>query len=261
MNPEFETLLFEVDDRVAKVTFNREKDTNAFSRTMTLELTQVCRLLAEDAASAEPEVGALVLTGGVGRSFSVGGDFHDVSALEEETQIRSYLGEIIDLYIAILKIDVPVVAAIDRFAIGQGLQVALTTDWRVGSSKCQLQMPELKNGVACPLGSITLEFLLGRARMLELILDCGFLDAHTSRSYALLNQVVAREELLSAADVVARKLLAFPRTSFVATKRIQNRRFIEAIESVREGSSRAHVEAFSKRTGKKHFDKVLGRQP
>jgi enoyl-CoA hydratase/carnithine racemase len=120
-------------------------------------------------------------------------------------------------------------------------------------------MPELKNGVACPLGSIILEVLLGRARMLELILDCSFIDAQTSRSYALLNQVVADDQLLVAGREAARRLVAFPRTSFVTTKRIQNQRFVNALESVREDSSRAHVDAFLRRTGKKHFDKVLGR--
>lgn len=243
----------ELADGIATVTFRSEKDTNPFSRTMTLELTSVCKELNAS------QVRALLLTGGVGRSFSVGGDFNDVSALAEEAQIRAYLGEIIDLYIAILEVDVPVVAAIDGFAIGQGLQVALMTDVRVGTSACRLQMPELKNGVACPLGSLILEFMLGRARMMELVMDCELRDAATSRAMSLLNDVVPVAALLEAARATATKLAAYPPTSFVATKRIQNARFVAALESVREPSSRAHVESFLQKTGKAHFDKVLGR--
>ena len=259
MRRTFETLKFDIHDSIARVTFNREKDTNAFSRTMTLELLDVCRQITDDGLSAAPAINALILTGGTGRSFSVGGDFHDVGALGEEGEIRQYLGEIIDLYLAILRVEVPVVAAIDRFAIGQGLQVALMTDWRIGSAACQLQMPELKNGVACPLGSIILEFLFGRAKMLELVLDCEFLDAKTSRGHGLLNRLAPPEELQAAALEAAQRFAAYPRTSFVATKRVQNERFAVAMESVREGSSRAHVEAFLRKTGKKHFEKVLGR--
>ena len=259
MKQPYANLTFAIEDGIASVTFAREKDTNAFSRAMTLELMDVCRFVVEDGLSPEPRIGALILTGGTGRSFSVGGDFNDVSVLEKEDEIRVYLGEIIDLYIAILRVNIPVVAAIDRFAIGQGLQVALMTDWRIGTAGSRLQMPELKNGVACPLGSLILEFLLGRARMVELVLDCEFLDAPTSRALALLSQVTTQGELQASALRMAVKLRGYPRTSFVATKRIHNQRFVAALESVREASSQAHVDAFLRKTGKEHFEKILGR--
>lgn len=264
MKQTYSTLTLDIEDRVASVTFRREKDTNAFSRAMTLDLMDVCRTIVLDGQSTEPRIGALILTGGTGRSFSVGGDFNDVSALADEPQIRSYLGEILDSYIAVLRVDIPVVAAIDKFAIGQGLQVALMTDFRIGTDRCKLQMPELKNGVACPLGSVILEHLIGRARMLELILDCEFLDAETSRRHYLLNQIATAESLQGDALALATKLASYPRTPFVATKRIQNERMVAALESVRESSSQAHVAAFLQRSAKSHFDKILGtagRQP
>lgn len=254
----YQTLIYEEHGRIARVQFNREKDTNAFSRAMTLELLDVCAHLHADAASAEPRLDALVLTGGTGRSFSVGGDFNDVSRLSEEPEIRAYLGEIIDLYVALLDVEIPVIAAIDRFAIGQGLQVALMADWRIGASSCRLQMPELKNGVACPLGSIILELLLGRARMQELVFDCEVIEPPTARAYGLLSQVCAPEELQDAAMAMARRLAAYPRTSYVTTKRIQNQRFVQAFEAVREPSSQAHVAAFLRRTGQAHFERILG---
>ena len=259
MKQTFETLTVTVDDAIARVTFNREKDTNAFSRKMTLDLLEVCMQIAADGRASEPRVNALVLTGGTGRSFSVGGDFNDVSTLATEPEVRAYLAEIIDLYIAILRVEVPVVSAIDKFAIGQGLQVALMTDWRIGSTGCQLQMPELKNGVACPLGSLILELLFGRGKMLELVLDCEFIDAKASLAHGLVNRLTSPEDLQASAMETARRFAAYPRTSFVATKRIQNQRFVDAMQGVREGSSRAHVEAFLRKTGSKHFDRVLGR--
>ncbi len=258
MTQSFRTLIHDHSDGIVRVQFNREKSTNAFSREMTLELTEVCRRLHADAASAEPQFTALILTGGTGRSFSVGGDFNDVSKLSEEPAIRAYLGEIIDLYIAILEVEIPVIAAIDRFAIGQGLQVALMADWRIGAHSCQLQMPELKNGVACPLGSILLEVLLGRAKMQELVFDCELIDAPAARAHGLLTQLCETDALQDAARAMAQRLAAYPRTSYTTTKRIQNQRFVAALEQVREPSSQAHVAAFLQRTGAKHFDRILG---
>lgn len=257
MFPTFATLVCALEDGIARVQFNREKDTNAFSRQMTIDLLELCRLVSADGES-DRKIQALVLTGGQGRSFSVGGDFNDVSKLSEEPQIRAYLAEIIDLYIAILQVAIPVVAAIDRFAIGQGLQVALMTDWRIGAETCQLQMPELKNGVACPLGSIILEVLFGRAKMQELVFDCELIDPRAARQIGLINQIVVSGELDAAGLKMARRLASYPRTSYVATKRIQNQRFVDALETVREPSSQAHVAAFLARTGKKHFEKILG---
>lgn len=259
MRTQYETLLVQENAGIVHVQFNREKDTNSFSRNMTLELMDVCHQIHADQESEEPKIGALVMTGGTDRSFSVGGDFCDVSTLDEEGAIREYLGEIIDLYIDILKIDIPVIAAIDKYAIGQGLQVALMSDWRIGSERAQLQMPELKNGVACPLGSIILEFLFGRAKMQEFVFDCEMISALDSRRHGLLSQVTSFENLQADGLAMAERMQAYPRDSFTTTKRIQNRRFIDALESVREDSSQAHVAAFLRKAGKAHFDRILGR--
>src|SRR5262249_26223707 len=133
---------------------------------------------------------------------------------------------------------------IDRFAIGQGLQVALLSDWRIGSARCRLQIPELKTGIAATFGSILLEVLLGRARMLELIFNYDFLDATTSRALVLLNQVVPPHELQAAARARAETFQELSRAAFVATKRVNNRRLIDALEAVRAEGTEAHVEVF-----------------
>lgn len=261
MKASYETLLVELKENVLTITFNREKSTNSFSRQMTQEVLGLCDFIQKDGLSDDPQVGSVIFTGGgPDRSFSVGGDFCDVSVLDQEDQIAEYLSEIVDLYIEILKINVPVIAAIDKYCIGQGLQVALMSDWRIGTDNCQMAMPELKNGVACPLGSIILESLFGRAKMLEFVMDCEFIDAESARNHTLLNQLTTAEELQEVAFAKALKFKAYPRISYVTTKSIQNQRFIDAMESVRQDSIGAHVAAFMRKAGKKHFDKVLGRE-
>ena len=255
----FSTLKYEIEDGIAKITFNREKDTNPFSRNMTLELTKICQSIQGDGKLVQPTIRAVILTGGTGRSFSVGGDFNDVSALETEVEITVYLNEIIDLYISLLQVEVPIVAAIDNFAIGQGLQVALMSDWRFGTDRCQLQMPELKNGTACPLGSAILESLLGRALMMELILDCSFISATSARAMRLLNQLVSVDALQNEAMTFAKRLADFPRIPYTTTKRIQNQRLVAIFENGRQGAIDAHVATIRAKAGHTHYNKILGR--
>lgn len=257
---EVKTIGFEIRGDIGILRFQREKDTNPFSRAMTLELMQFAKDLRTLIEEGKSPIKSLILFGGEDRCFSVGGDFNDVSALKTREEISTYLSEIIDLYISILELNIPVVAAIDRYAIGQGLQVALMSDWRLGSERSLLQMPELKNGTACPLGSSILESLLGRALMLELILDSEFISAGESRTMRLLNQVVpSGEDLLKSAIETARRLATFPSIPFSSTKKIQNARLIKILEDGRQSSIEAHVSTVSTRSGQKHYDRILGR--
>lgn len=259
MELDYQTLAVTERDGILQVQHNREKDTNSFSRQMTLDLMDLAKKVQADVNSDEPRFRAMILTGGVERSFSVGGDFRDVSVLETPEEVRAYLGEIIDLYISILNIHIPVIAAIDNYAIGQGLQVALMTDWRIGTEHCQTQMPELKNGVSCPLGSIILEVLFGRAKMLEFVMDCEFINAQESKQHGLISQLIERNDLLNEAFNVADKFGQYPRAPFVTTKKIQNDRFVAAIESVREDATLSHIAAALKKSGQKHFQNILGK--
>jgi enoyl-CoA hydratase/carnithine racemase len=101
--------------------------------------------------------------------------------------------------------------------------------------------------------------MLGRAQMLELLLDCEFIDADAGRALSLLNEITSPSELPSSALRVAKRLASFPRTPYVTTKRIHNGRFIAAFEEVREPGSQAHAASFEQQTGKAHFDKILKR--
>lgn len=243
-----------LEDGILLVEFSHPKKTNPFSRKMTVALRDLATRI-----NSAPEVKAVFLTGGVDRSFSAGGDFEDVSKLSERVQIRGYLLEIIDLYVALLAIEAPVVAEIDHFAIGQGLQVAMTADWRIASSRAQTAMPELKNGVACPLGVTLLEHFLGRAAMLKAVVGCGSLDARQALDLGLVTEVVSESELRERAWARVREFAAYPSVPFRATKRFYNRGLIQRFHEAREEAAAAHVESFLHRSGQAHFEKILGK--
>ena len=238
---------------LAELRIQHEKPLNPFTRHMTRELIGVCAEVEADDALA-----AAVIWGGAGRSFSVGGDFADLRRIEGPEAGAEYLRDIVRSYQAVLGISKPVVVAVDHHAIGQGLQVALMGDWRMGSERSLYQMPELAGGVPCPLGSAILEALLGRAAMLHLVIGCGKLDAEGARRERLIDEVRPHGELWPAAAERAEKLAGFPAKAYRLTKQIQNRRMIQHLEDVREVAARAHAESFFSGQADEHFSSILG---
>jgi len=236
------------------VRLNHLNPKNPFARVMTQRLISLVPEL-----NADPSITAVILWGGLDRSFSVGGDFRDISALKTEPEMAEYLLEIIDLYVALLRIERPVVAAIDHHAIGQGLQVALCADWRVATHRTAVSMPELQNGVACPLGSLLLEVLLGRSRMMQAVIGCESFDSVGARDFGLLNELVAPpDELWKFAHQRATRLAGFHAVPFSATKRIHNQRLIDQLDAIRGPAAAAHVASISARANAPHFEKILG---
>lgn len=243
-----------IEGEILLIQLNHAKPQNPFSRKMNQELI--------DLASEIPNINSLkavVITGGKDRSFSVGGDFNEVSQLREDEEVAALVEEIFDLYIALLNIKLPLIAAIDHYAIGQGLQVALMTDWKIASKRSVISMPELKNGVACPLGSMVLQHLLGCAKMLELVIDCPELNAQQAQNYCLVNEIVSHENLIEIALNKAKQLGNYPAVPFRETKQINNHRFIDILENVRHSTVQAHVASFKNKSGSEHFQKILAK--
>ena len=141
---------------------NREVPTNPMNRALEQEIIRVCQDVEDS-----PDVKALVLTGGRERSFCVGGDFNEVRQADNRPAIEDLIDRCIALYISLLQVTKPTIAAIDGYAIGLGFQMALSCDWQIGASNTKMIMWELKKGVACPLGAYMLEKFFARAAMLR----------------------------------------------------------------------------------------------
>ena len=160
-----------------------------------------------------------------------------------------------------LALSKPLVCATDHFAIGQGIQVSLLGDRRLGTSRSRYHMPELANGVACPLGSLLLENMLGRAAMLDLVVGCRKLNAEQALELRLIDEMVEEPRRLEAVALDRlRSLVHYPQTPFRATKRIHNRRLIDLLGSVREDAVHAHTQTFLSGSAKAHFSRILGEQ-
>jgi enoyl-CoA hydratase len=192
-------LLVERDGPVVVVTMNRPKQLNALSIALRGEMVRAMRAIA-----ADESVRAVVLTG-AGRAFSAGVD------LKEAGQSGFVLGAgkfsdggELDLARAFEAVRVPVIGAVNGFAITGGFEVALMCDVLVASSEAKFADTHGRVGLMPVWGlSQKLPRVIGAARAKEMSLTGNFVDAATAERWGLVNRVVAPEELLPAAKNMA----------------------------------------------------------
>lgn len=234
------------------VQFDHAKETNPFSRQLTLAITELNLKIESD-----DSVFGVIFYGGPKRSFSAGGDFNDVSRLKTADETDLYISEIINLYQSVLRLKKPVISVLDHYVIGQGLQVALMSDWRIASENVKISMPELKNGVACPLGATILKELFGQARMLEDVIGCETFNAEVAFKKGYFNTLVKSDELIGATTAMINRLQKYPQTPFKETKKIYTQAMIDALENVRTAAAFAHIQTMFAGSAQEHFDRIL----
>lgn len=208
-------------------------------------------------ANENNEVRAIIITGGRERSFSVGGDFKEVKHFTGGREVDEWIEDIIEMYVACLEVEKPTVAALDNFVIGIGFQLALCCDYRIASSRSQLIMPELKNGIACVLGQYMLEKMLGRAAMQEIVFDCETVPLDDCLKMKLVNRVVDAEELSKQSMAMAGKLAAYPEVAFRLTKREINTDFAKGLRNIVPIAQAVHRAAFRDKSAQRFMNKIL----
>lgn len=198
---EFEYLSYEIDGNLAILTINRPDALNALNHEMILELA-----LALEVAEADLEVRALILTG-VGRAFVAGADIENLQRLGDGFSGReaSLAGQ--DLMNSLAALPFPTIAAINGFALGGGLELALAADLRVAGSAAKLGLPEVQLGLIPGYGGTQrLPRLIGLGRALDLILTGRHVDATEALSLGLVNRVA--DDALAAARELAQACLS-----------------------------------------------------
>ena len=237
-------IIRQVQGGVLTLLFNSSHPHNPFSSEMENELT---RALGE--ARDDPEIRAVVLCGGKERSFSVGGDFNEVKEFEGGPEVDRWIEDVINMYVACLAVDKPTVAVLDQYAIGIGFQLALCCDYRLGTPRCELIMPELKNGIACVLGQYMLAKMLGRAQMQRIVIECDRFNAQESLRLGLLNAVCEPEMMLDRAQEVT--------LGYASTKRVMNQSFVDGLREIMPIAQRDHRASFKDRAAQRFMSGIL----
>lgn len=207
---EFATILVtKADDRVV-VQLNRPDVRNAINQQMVDELHLVC-------AELEVAPRILILVGGDG-IFASGAD---IAELRERTAADALKGINSMLFIRIADLPMPVIAAIDGYALGGGAELAYAADFRIGTPRTKLGNPETGLGIVAPAGALwRLRELVGEPLAKEILLAGRVLGADEARSAGLLTRIVEPAELLAAAQALADEIAAKSREATIATKSI-----------------------------------------
>ena len=207
-------LLVERDAGVAVLTLNRPDAMNALSRSLRRALAETFRSLADDV-----EIGAVILTG-AGRAFCAGLDLKELGG-ETGDGSPGVLLEEQDLIAAIRAYPLPIVGAVNGFAITGGFELALACDVLVASSAARFADTHARVGIVPGWGlSQLLPRRIGSSRARELSFTGNFLDAETAAAWGLVNRVCAPEELLPHSRALARDMLSCDRATLREIKRV-----------------------------------------
>jgi enoyl-CoA hydratase/carnithine racemase len=244
----------ELTERILTVTFQHPKIQNPMNRAMKREIIGLCARVAQDDA-----IGGVVFYGGAGRSFGAGGDFNEVAALTAAADVDAWIDLFTEMYVAVLSLEKPTVAALDGHVIGMGFQFALCCDLRLATPATNMVMSELQGGVACTFGAFMLRHMLGTAAMIDIAYTCRALDVAWAREARMLSEIAPPEQVLARACDTARRLAAYPALPFGLTKRAVNAPFIEGLRAVVPLSKQVHRAGFAAGAGTPHFERILKR--
>jgi enoyl-CoA hydratase len=196
-------VLYETKDGIARLTVNRPDKLNALDRVTVQEIDRVVGVAGED-----PAVGVLIVTGIGEKAFVAGADIGELAAqspVEGMTYARAGQA-VLDRLEALGK---PSLAAINGYALGGGLELAMACSLRLASDTARLGQPETALGIIPGYGGTQrLSRLVGKGRALELILTGEPIDAAEAYRIGLVNRVVPAPQLLPAAEALARTILS-----------------------------------------------------
>jgi enoyl-CoA hydratase len=219
---DYEHLLVEVEDGIAKVTINRPEVYNAVNHRLHLELVEIWRDLDRD-----PAVRAIVVTGAGDKAFSAGADLsmleHRMSLSAEERYDDAVTWEARDLVYNIVNCNKIIIAAINGAAVGAGLAVAMTSDISIIAEDARLGDGHVKLGVAAGDHSAMLwPLLCGMAKAKYYLLTADLLDGKEAERIGLVSKAVPREDVVPTAMALARRFADGSQSALSLSKRALN---------------------------------------
>jgi enoyl-CoA hydratase len=237
-------ILTEVRNQIAILTINRPQQLNALNKDTIAALHT-----ALGAADTDPNVGVIILTGSGEKAFVAGADikeFADFSIAEGGALAQTGQQTLFDF---IEQLGTPVIAAVNGFALGGGLELAMAAHIRIASSNAKMGLPETSLGVIPGYGGTQrLAQLVGRGKANELIFTAGMLKAEEALQWGLVNAVVEQPDLLASCEAMAQKILNNSPMAIAAAIRCVNAGFASGVNGYH-----VEIEEFGKSFGTKDF--------
>lgn len=241
---EFKNTIYEKSEGTANITINRPQALNALNKETILEIS----LRIADARQDE-NVKVIVITGVGDRAFCAGADLNMMKNINAYKGMRlSQIGQ--KLTKEIEELEKPVIAAINGYALGGGLELAMACDLRIASENAKLGQPEVNVGLIPGWGGTQrLPQFVGKGKAKEMIFTGKRIDAKTAEQLGLVNKVVPLEQLKSTVEKLASELMNKPPIAIELAKQLIN----SSIETDLKVGLRNEAEAFGVLTSTEDF--------
>ena len=222
---DYKNILFESKNAIAYITVNRPKQLNALNTETIAELSSVITITEKDKT-----IRCIIITGAEDKAFVAGADikeFANYSQLEGENLARKGQEMLFDL---LENCGTPSIAAINGFALGGGLELAMACHIRIASENAKMGLPEVSLGVIPGYGGTQrLANLAGKGKAIEMITTAGMLSPDEAKQWGLVNHICSQKELIPMAEKIATKISRNSPMAIAKVIKAVNANFIDGI--------------------------------
>ncbi len=198
----YENILVSQETKSATITINRPTKLNALNKVTIIELQHAFTSLEKN-----KEIRVIILTGSGEKAFVAGADISEFAHFSESEGADLALQGQTVLFDLIENLTTPVIAAINGFALGGGLELAMSCHFRVASENAKMGLPEVTLGVIPGYGGTQrLPQIVGKGKAMEMILTAGMINAEEAKTYGLVNYVLPQENLLDFCKEMGQKI-------------------------------------------------------
>ena len=200
---EYKNIYTERNEGLMKIFINRPTKLNALNKETINELSNAFKFAEKDKNTK-----AIIITGEGNKAFIAGADISEFADFNQKQGQKLSEDGHKTLFDLVENLSTPVIAAINGFALGGGLELAMAAHFRIASDNAKMGLPETSLGVIPGYGGTQrLTQLVGKGRAMELIMTAGMLTAAESEKYGLVNHVVTQEELIPFCEKLASKIM------------------------------------------------------
>ena len=240
----YENIISSSENGIATISINRPTKLNALNKATIQELHHCFNIL-----ELNSEIKVIILTGSGEKAFVAGADISEFAhfSVEEGAQLAAQGQELLFDFIENLK--KPVIAAVNGFALGGGLELAMACHFRIASENAKMGLPETSLGVIPGYGGTQrLPQLVGKGKAMEMIFTAEMLTADEAKQYQLVNYVVPQNELLDFCITIAQKIMRNSPVAIGQAIKAINANFKDGVDGYK-----TEIKAFGKCFGTEDF--------
>lgn len=248
---DYTTLKFGISENIAEVIISRPEALNALNSTVFKDLNSVL-----DIIESNDDIRAVILTG-EGKAFVAGADIAQMSDMEtEQAQVFAKTGH--DTFNRIAALKMPVIAAVNGFALGGGCELAMACDIRIANNYAKFGQPEVNLGlIPGYCGTQRLSRLIGLSNAMHLLVTADMIDANEAYRLGLVQKVVDAAELMNEAHKMAKKIASKGKLSVEKVKEVTLKGFYMNFDEASELEVKEFANLFGKPESKEGMNAFL----